>query len=95
MGLYISGVLIVTYLGFVFFSEQLNPIKKPSYYIYRRRWRYGRKMGFSAGVSALVAVLLYGLMKFDPVIALLVAASQFLMLWWFFSAQHKRAEAAG
>ena len=87
-------VVALPYLCFVFFSEQLNPISKPTNYLRRPMWRYGRRMG----ISALAAVVLFaGLKEFYPMPLLYSALSGgalFCILWAMCSHKYKADHSA-
>ena len=89
MELYISSVVILTYLTFALNADRLNPFKKPVSIVGRRRWRYGRRMGFAAGASTLAAILLHGVMNLQVFVAMAVSFCVFALLWWMLSAQYR------
>lgn len=44
--LYLALIVVVPYLGFVFFGEKINPWSFPREIGKRQRWRRGRRIGF-------------------------------------------------
>ncbi|MGJ8671181.1 MAG: hypothetical protein ACSHXK_16980 [Oceanococcus sp.] len=52
-------LLVLPYATFVFFSESLNPLKKPTgAAAVRSRWRFARKMAMSVFLGVLCTLLL-------------------------------------
>lgn len=92
MGLYISAVLVLSYVSFVFFAENLNPFGKPSFPMFRARWRYGRRMAFATLASGFVGVILYEVLNFEPAAAGTAALFEFVLFWAFFTRNFKRVE---
>ncbi|MFK7890468.1 MAG: hypothetical protein AB8B63_06605 [Granulosicoccus sp.] len=83
----IAGVLVVSYLGFVFFSEHVNPLRKPAVFVNRRRWRYGRRMGLATFGAGLIFFFLVEYFAVHPAFALSAALFEFSLLWWLFSSR--------
>lgn len=81
MELYITGVLVWSFFCFTFVAEQMNPFVKPSTYIKRAQWRYGRRVcAASLGFGAIFLLLL----QFTPIslfVALVTCAVLFAMSW--------------
>ena len=90
MGLYIAGLLTLSYVCFVFFAEELNPFKNLENYPFRRRLLYGRKMAFAVLASGFVVFFLYGVMNFYLSVAATAGLGEFLVLWVVFHYQYKK-----
>lgn len=92
MGLYIAGLLTLSYLCFVFFAEEFNPLKNPKNHLFRRRLRYGRKMAFAILASGFVVFFLYVVMDFYLSVAATAGLGEFIFLWVVFHKQYKKVE---
>ncbi|MBX2878467.1 MAG: hypothetical protein KTR32_00970 [Granulosicoccus sp.] len=92
MVMYLVGTLVITYLSFVFFSEQISPIKRPSDYRDRRRWRYGKYMALTVCGSCIAALVLYFAFGLDALVVLLIVMIIFICVWRIGAIRFKKIE---
>lgn len=74
--LFVVLIVVVPYLGFVFFGEKINPWSFPREVGKRKRWRRGRRIGFALFViGTIYSVLSLNIHKSHFEAALFVSAS--------------------
>ena len=68
----LAALVVLSYLTFIFFSENLNPFIKPPLPMNRHRWRYGRRMASAVLAGGLCTFLLIDMASVttQPAIAL-------------------------
>lgn len=83
----IAVLFVLSYLAFVFFSENINPFTKPALPINRHRWKYGRRMASAVFFGGLCTLLLLDVASMSVPPAIGVGSAIALVLGLIFSAK--------
>ena len=74
------GAFVLSYLVFVFLSENTNPFSKPKAFRSGYRWRFGRRMGLAFLLASFIGLALNQFSTLSSIIVLAVAVGVLLIL---------------